>query len=129
MRWAVATFSLFALFGLSVSAAAARDITLALPHQLRAGETAWLEVRVGAIRRGQEIDVTTSAGRELGVISPFGVRFGHEAGTYTLPVPHDAFRNGRIAVRLTTSEPGAHRRPVTAKEVLGVRLIVSHSPH
>ncbi|MGH6811571.1 MAG: hypothetical protein ACREDM_04260 [Methylocella sp.] len=101
MRSAAAAFALVALSAQNGNAASAQDMTLVLPHSLRAGETAWIEVQVGPIGRGQEIDVTTASGQEIGVISPFGVRVGQDAGTYTLSLPEDAIRDGRGSVRLT----------------------------
>ena len=103
---------------------AAEEMTLALPHPLAAGEIAWLQVQVGPIGRGEEIDVTTAAGQRLGTISPFGVRSGQAAGTYTLPVPGDAIHDGRLSVRLTISQAGTASRTPTAEELRGVKLIV-----
>lgn len=118
-RAAVALLALLALPG----GAFAQDLTLALPRPLRTGETAFIEVQVGAIGR-REIDVTTAAGAPLGTISPFGVRPGQEAGTYPLPVPNDAIRNGRISIRMTISDPEGSPRVPTAEEVRGVKLVV-----
>jgi hypothetical protein len=120
---AVAAFALFALLIQSTNVSA-HDMTLTLPHPLAAGEIAWLEVQVGPIGRGQEIEVTTAAGQKLGTISPFSVRGGPDAGTYTLPVPGDAIRNGRLSVRLTISRSDAPPRAPTAREVPSVKLIV-----
>ena len=103
-------------------AAAAREITLALPQALRPGEPAWLVVQVGRLGRGQEIDVVTMSGQPLGTISPFGTRPGEAAGTFTLPVPPDLIRDGRLTVRLTISEGGAPPRAPTAEEVTDVTL-------
>jgi hypothetical protein len=86
-------------------------------------------VQVGAIRRGQEIDVTIASGQELGVISPFGVRSGQDAGTYTLPVPAGAIRNGRLSVRLSIIQSGAPTHTPTAEEVRSVKLIAPGAPH
>jgi hypothetical protein len=122
MRPTVAAFALLALTG---HAASADDLTLVLPHPLRAGETAWIEVRVGPIGAGREIDVTTASGQELGAISPFGVRAGQDAGTYTLPVPADAIGNDRVSVRLAITQGGGPPRTPTAQEVRGVKLIVT----
>lgn len=105
----------------------AQEIVLALPHPLGAGETAFIEVQVGAIGRGREIGVTTASGQQLGVISPFGVRAGQDAGTYTLPVPNDAIRDGRVAIRLTISQQGAARAPTT-QEVRSVTLKLGAGP-
>jgi hypothetical protein len=125
MRRVVAAFALLMLPAQNVAAALAHELTLTLPHPIRAGETAWVEVRVGPLRRGEEIDVTTPSGRLLGVISPFAVRSGHEAGTYTLPVPRNAIRNGRIAIRLAITQPNRPPRAATAQEVRSVKLLVA----
>jgi hypothetical protein len=106
---------------------AAATIALELPHRLGAGDTAWIEVRVGPLGGGQEIAVATASGRELGVISPFGIRAGQDAGTYTLPVPADAFRDGRVSIRLTITQFGNTRAPTT-DEVRGVSLKVVRAP-
>jgi hypothetical protein len=131
MRQAAAMLALLALLALNANAALAQqptqDIVLALPHPLGAGETAFIEVQVGPIGRGREIGVTTASGQQLGVISPFGVRAGQDAGTYTLPVPNDAIRDGRIAIRLSISQPGAARAPTT-QEVRGVKLKLGAGP-
>lgn len=127
MRPIAAALALVALLAQS-AIASADDTTLALPHPLAAGEIAWLEVQVGPIGRGQEIHVTTAAGQELGTISPFGVRSGQDAGTYTLPVPGDAIRNSRLSVRLTISQSGAPPREPTAQEVRSVKLIAPGAP-
>ena len=126
MRPAVIAVALLALTG---HAASAQNLTLVLPHPLRTGETAWLQVQLGPIGRGQEVDVTTAAGQELGAISPFGVRIGQDAGTYTLPLPADAIRDGRVSVRLSLTGTGAAPRTPTAQEVLGVKLIVTSAAH
>jgi hypothetical protein len=118
-----AAVALLALLAQAGSSAFAQDLTLSLPRPLRAGETAFIEVQVGAIGR-REIDVTTAAGAPLGTISPFGVRPGQEAGTYPLPVPNDAIRNGRISIRMTISDPEGSPRVPTAEEVRGVKLVV-----
>lgn len=55
----------------------------------------------------------------------FGVRVGQDAGTFTLPVPPDAIRDGRLAVRLKISQYGAPPRTATAQEVRGVKLTIA----
>jgi hypothetical protein len=124
MRRSIGAFALLALLAQTGMAAPAGDMTLVLPHPLRPGEAAWLEIEVGPIQRGQEIDVTTASGEELGVISPFGVRTGQSAGTYTLPVPSSAIHDGRVTVRLTISQAAGSPRAPTAQEVRSVKLTV-----
>ncbi|MEA2911636.1 MAG: hypothetical protein QOJ15_3717 [Bradyrhizobium sp.] len=132
MRPAAAALALFAHLALNGNAAmaqdAARSMTLELPRPLAAGETAFIEVQLGPIGRGRTIEVTTAAGQPLGTISPFGVRTGQDAGTYPLPVPEDAIRDGRLSVRLTISQPGGSARAPTADEVHSVKLGVGPAP-
>jgi hypothetical protein len=126
MRRAVVTSALLAHLALNGSAALAQDaaqnMTLQLPRPLAANETAFIEVQVGPIGRGRTIEVTTASGQPLGVVSPFGVRSGQDAGTYPLPVPNDAIRDGRVSIRLTISQPGGAPRAPTADEVRSVKI-------
>lgn len=101
----------------------AREMTLTLPHALRAGETVWLLVEVGAIGR-EQIELTTRAGRPLGTISPFGIRSGQVAGTYSVPIPVDALKDGRLALNLSLTQGGSALRAPTTKEVKSVRITV-----
>jgi hypothetical protein len=132
MRPAVAALALFAHLALNGNAAlaqdAARSMTLELPRPLAASETAFIEVQVGPIGRGRAIEVTTAAGQPLGTVSPFGVRTGQDAGTYPLPVPNDAIRDGRLSIRLTISQPGSAPRAPTADEVRSVKLGIGPAP-
>ena len=115
----------FAFWGCFIAqAAAGRVETLILPHALRAGESASLEIQVGQVSHGTEIEVETTSGRLLGVISPFGIRSGNEAGTYTVPVPVDAISNNQISVRLLLKYYHSQRAP-TRKEVKSVRIRIS----
>jgi hypothetical protein len=126
MRPAAVAFALLAHLALNGNAALAQDaaqsMTLELPRPLAANETAFIEVRVGPIGRGRTIEVTTASGQPLGVVSPFGVRTGQDAGTYPLPVPKDAIRDGRLSIRLSISQPGGAPRAPTTEEVRGVKL-------
>jgi hypothetical protein len=131
MRWSVVAMALFTHLASSASALAqdaARNTTLELPRALAANETAFIEVQVGPIGRGRTIEVTTASGQPLGVVSPFGVRTGQDAGTYPLPVPKDAIRDGRLSIRLTISRPDGPPRAPTTDEVRGVRLGVGPAP-
>lgn len=102
----------------------AESMTLVLPRALAADEIAWIEIQVGPIGGGQEISVTTASGETLGVVSPFGIRAGQDAGTYSLPVPGDAITDGRLAIKLAVNQFGKTRAP-TAQEVRGVELKVA----
>ena len=102
---------------------AALTLCLVLPHALREGESAWLRVTVGVIQRGAEIEITTPSGRSLGTISPYGIRPGREAGTYTVPLPADAISGRRVPLLLSLRANGKQRAP-TAKEVKRVRVEV-----
>jgi hypothetical protein len=101
----------------------AREMTLALPHALRRGETAWLLVEVGAIGHDQ-IQLMTQDGRPLGNLSPFGMRSGQAAGIYTVPVPTEALGDGRLALRLSVMQSGHAPRAPTTEEVKSLRLLI-----
>jgi hypothetical protein len=126
MRRSVVAMALLAHLASNGNAAlaqdAARSMTLELPRPLAAGETAFIEVQVGPIGRGRTIEVTTASGQPLGVVSPFGVRTGQDAGTYPLPVPQEAIRAGRLSIQLTISQPGGAPRAPTPDEVRSVKL-------
>jgi propanediol utilization protein len=129
MRTLLPAFVCFALLAQIVQhGAEGQTVTLVLPHALRAGETAWLELTVGPVERGAQIEVSTAAGRLLGVISPFGIRSGQPAGTYTIPLPADAFENARVSLRLSISQGGHAPRPPTAAEVRSARVKLAPAP-
>ncbi len=129
MNRAAAAFALAMLFALC-GRAAAQDKTLMLTQPLHAGDTAYIEVTLGMIGPGQEVEITTPGGRTLGVISPHGIRAGHAAGTYILPLPVDAICHGRVAVMLKITRSDAAPRMPTADEVRGVRVVVNAAtPH
>lgn len=102
-----------------------RLVTLPLPRPLQAGDAVWVKVTVGAIARSEEIVVTTSAGRMVGVISPYGIRPGQEAGTYTVPVPADAVDDNRVSLRLAVDQGGHARRAATLREVKKIEVSVT----
>jgi hypothetical protein len=110
----------------SVAQEAAQMVTLALPHALVAGDSVWLEIQIGPIGR-REISITTLTGEPLGTISPFGIRAGQDAGTYSLPVPSDAIKDDRVSIQLRISQPGGSRAP-TAQEVQEITLRIARGP-
>ena len=124
----LAAFALCALVAQTAEAPAGRVVKLALPHPVRAGESALLEAEVGVIERGAEIEISTLDGRSLGVISPFGVRSSNPVGTYTVPLPADVIANNSVVLRVSLRHYG-HTRAPTAKEVKSIRVkIMPASP-
>lgn len=111
-------------FALLAQASTGRMETLALPHALRPGETAWLEVKVGAIARGAEIEIATTSGQLLGVISPFGTHQGNEGGIYTLPLAPEAISNDRVSLRLALRYSGRSRAP-SPQEVKSISVKIA----
>jgi hypothetical protein len=103
---------------------AGREVVLDLPRPIRPGETAFVEIDVGAVARGAQIALSSGTGRELGVVSPFGARPGQDAGRFTVPVPSDAIRDGRIVVRVTIRH-GDTRRAPTDREVRGLTVNIA----
>ncbi len=124
MKRTVAAFAFVMLYA-QCGRAAAQDMTLTLPQPFDAGDTAYIEVQVGVIGPGQEIEVKTADGRTLGVISPHGIRAGRAAGVYTLPLPADAICKDRVGITLMVTRSDAAPRSPNADEVRGVRLVVN----
>jgi hypothetical protein len=77
---------------------AAALVTLALSQPLHAGQTVWLECKLGAVPAGRRVAVTTASGHLLGALSPHGIRTGQAGGTYVLPVPPEEIVDGRLTV-------------------------------
>jgi len=125
MHTLLATLISLALL-MQTAGATGRVVTLVLPRDLTADEGAAVEVKVGVIARGAQIKVETTSGKLLGVISPYGLRSGDEAGTYPIPVPPEAISNKRISLRLTLSYNRSKRAP-TAQEVRSVQLKITPS--
>ena len=119
-------FATLLSFALLVQAASApgRVVNLVLPRSLSENEGVAVELKLGVLARGAEIQVETTSGRMLGVISPYGIRAGNEAGTYTMPVPRDAISNQRVSLRITLINNRSKRAPTT-KELRTVRLIIT----
>jgi hypothetical protein len=122
MRELFSALLFFAVLAQGASADVGRVVTLVLPHALGAGETPWIEVKVGSVERGAEIEISTKAGQTLGVISPFGIRSGDRAGTYTIPLPPEAISDDHVSLRLTLNQYGHAKRAPTVKEVQSIRL-------
>ena len=122
MRMAFAAFAVLTLTAQAASGDTGQEVTLMLPHALHADETAWLEVSVGVLRHDKEIHITTPSGQPLGTISPFGIRTGQEAGTYTVPLPADAISGDRVTLRLSL---GNEQRPPTAREIKNIKVKVT----
>jgi hypothetical protein len=129
MSFKAAVFAGLLLYASCGHAASGQSRTLFLPHRLRAGETAFLQIQVGAIGPGKEIEVTTDSGQVLGTISPYGLRTGQNGGTYSLPVPTTAFQRDRIVIRLTLTGSGISPRVPNAAEVSGVVLTIKEADH
>src|SRR5215472_9523095 len=120
MSAVIAAFALIGLCTPGVAASTVNDVMLQLPRALRSGDHLNVAVSVGPIGR-KRIEVTTAEGQHLGTISLFGVPPGRAGGTYLIPVPPEAVRNGQLDLRFTISSGSEHRSPTT-EEVTGVRL-------
>ena len=113
-------------FALLVQTAGApgRVVNLALPRSLTADEGVSLELKLGVLARGAEIVVETASGKLVGVVSPYGIRAGEEAGTYTVPLPPEAISNNRVSLRLILMQ-GREKRTPTTKQIKDVRLQIT----
>jgi hypothetical protein len=104
-----------------------RNVNLRLPKSAAREDRVWLELKVGALTKGTEIEARTADGRLLGVISPYGQtsRSAETVSIYTIPVPRDAFDKGRLRLRLIVDAPDRSQRAPTKRDIRSVRLKVS----
>ena len=96
--------------------------TLALPHRLERGEAATLRITAGILPRGARVVVRLASGKILGTVAPFGVLPGQKAGFTTIPVPADAWTDGKITVVLELEERGKPPRVPTPAEIEAVEV-------
>ena len=117
--------TLFA-FALLVQTAgtAGRVVNLVLPRSLNENEGVAVKLKLGVIERGAVIQVKTISGKTIGTISPYGIRSGKEAGTYTMPVPTKEISNNRVSLRITLNYGRVKRAPTT-QELRSVKLSIT----
>ena len=125
MHRLAAAFLCFSFLVQGACGAEWREVELVLPRALETGDTILVEVQLGKLPRGLEIEVSTTSGRELGTISPHGIPTGNEAGTYSLPIPPDVFSKGRAPIRLSITQSDHTRRAPTEDEVKSVRVKIA----
>lgn len=104
------------------------EVVLALPRPLKAGEAVTVVVEVGVLQRGREIVVTTPSGELIGTISPHGIRPGQPAGSYPMPAPAEAVKDGKLALRLSVTGTGGPPRAPTDQEVKSLRVSITPAP-
>ena len=109
---------------------AGRNVSLRLPKSTVRDDRIWLELKVGVLTRGTEIEIRTADGRLLGVISPYGAKFRDAAAvsTYAVPVPRDVVDKGQLAFRLIVTGPHRSQRTPTKRDIRSVRLKVTANP-
>jgi hypothetical protein len=98
-------------------------VELALARPAAAHEAVWLQVRVGALMRGEQLRVLTSAGELVGTVAPFGAGARSQGGTYTFPLPKAAVVDDRVQLCIEADAPGAPGRAPRPGEVEAVTLI------
>jgi hypothetical protein len=125
MHTLFATLIAFALL-VQTAGAPGRVVNLVLPRDLSADEVVWVELKLGVIQRGEEIEVETTSGKTLGVISPYGIRSGEEAGTYPILLPPEAISNRRASLRIILNQTNRSKRAPNAQELRSVRLKITH---
>jgi hypothetical protein len=121
MKMLFATVFAFALL-VQTSGAPGRVVNLVLPRGLNEDERLAVELKLGVIERGAKIRVETASGKMLGVITPYGIRSGEEAGTYTVPVPAEEISNNCVSLRITLNEHRQGKRAPTTQELRSVKL-------
>ena len=124
MQTLFATLIAFALL-LQTGGAPGRVVNLVLPRSLHEDEGLAVELKLGVLERGAAIKIETTSGRNLGTISPYGIRSGEEAGTYTVPVPPEVVSNNRVSLRIILDQHSRGKRAPTDQELRAIRLQIT----
>jgi len=98
-------------------------VDLALPRAADADEAIWLQVNVGMLPPGAQLEIRARSGELLGAVSPFAVPRGQAAGAYLVPLPESVITDDRVELRLVLRRPGAAPRPPRAGEVEEASLV------
>jgi len=110
----------------------AKAVTLKIPRQPNEGEMIHIQVPVGKLDKGTQIDVLTSKGELVGTVSPFGIQAADIGGVYSIAIPASEVVDARIELFLEIEEKegGAKRAPTNAEvgELEVVYLPVSKKP-
>jgi hypothetical protein len=104
-----------------------RVVEVTVPRGIAANETADLEVQTGVLTRGAQVDVRTPSGRLIGTISPFAIRPGQPAGTYSFPLTRDEIRDGHVTVCLSVRLAGQPARAPTPAEIGQVTIALTRT--
>lgn len=87
------------------------------------GRTAFVVVTLGAVPPGTQIDVDVVGGRRIGRISPFAIRPGNAAGTYSLPFTVEEGEARAPAFRLSLPRADGGSEPPPPGWVVELRLL------
>ena len=121
MKMLFAGLFAFALL-VQTSGAPGRVVNLVLPRGLNENEGLAVELKLGVLERGAKIRVETASGKMLGVVAPYGIRAGEEAGTYTVPVPAEEVSDNRVSLRISLDKHSRGKRAPTEQELRSVKL-------
>ncbi|WP_038160472.1 hypothetical protein [Verrucomicrobium sp. BvORR106] len=84
---------------------------LALPRDRAADEQVAVRITVGTLAKGARIVVKTAEGEVVGAVAPFGVLPGRKAGSFMVPVPLAAMKDGKVTLQLEVEEPAQVGKP------------------
>ena len=107
------------------SVVAAGAMTLSLPRTPAADEAVRLTVKVGRLPQGARVVVRTNGGEIVGAVSPFGQAATEKGGTYVIPIPSDAVKDGQVSVQFEVEQKGTPPRVPTRDEVLSVTVVLA----
>ena len=104
-----------------------RSMSLTLPKAPAQTDNIWLQVKIGNLAKGTEVEIWSVKGRFLGSISPFGAasRNPADSSTYTVPIPRDAVKDDRFEFQLVVKGLNNSERAPTKKDVRGVKLKIT----
>src|ERR1044072_6252994 len=124
MQTLFATLFAFALL-VQTASAPGRVVNLVLPRDMTTDDRLAVELKLGVLQRGDVIRVESMSGKLLGAISPYGLRSGEEAGTYTVPVPAELVSNKRVSLRIVLDHDSRSNAAPAKRVLSNVRLQIA----
>lgn len=101
-----------------------RNINVPVPKSIAEADNVVLEVKIGTLPKGAEIEINTADGRFLGVISPFGSspQETDAVATYVIPLPRDLTGEKRLNLLFKFSGAVYSRRAPTSRDIRSVKI-------
>ena len=103
---------------------AALTLTLTVARAPAPGEAIRVRVSAGVLPHGARIIVRTADGKIAGAVAPYGIPPGSKAGVYTIPIPAQEVKDGKLSLSFELKDRYGSVRAPTRDEVEGAEVVL-----